>query len=346
MLKACFTCITLFLLCFSGNGQTPFHEQYGNIETIAGTGKITDKTVNGWKKTFERKPASRAELSRPHFVMDDSRGNIYIADKDAHAIRKIDAKTKKITTLAGTNVAGDGKDNLPGNRTALKAPNGLYVLKNGSVFVLDLGNSKIRKIDKNGKCTTVIKDESGIAFGRGLWVSEAEDSIIYASGTELKIWTKTTPLRTYADGFRQLGNICVDNKGNLFAADRKAGKVFKLEASSGKAKHIAGNGLDEDDKKAGNDPMKISLEGVRAVWPTGDGGLLLGCHESHDIWYLSPKNKLYKFIDGGKNVHDGDGTSFKDGKKVSEVRSLCMSASGDILICEHDGGFIRVVRKN
>ncbi len=336
----------LFLFCgLFSNAQTPFFELYGNIETIAGTGQITKKSVNGWKKTFERKPADKAELSRPHFVMDDPSGHIYIADKDAHAIRKIDAKTNKITTLVGTGVAGDGKDDLPGNRTELHSPNGLYVLENGTVYILDLGNSKIRKIDKSGKCTTVIKDDAGIAFGRGLWVSETEDSIIYASGTELKIWTTKTPLRTYADGFRQLGNICVDAKGNLYAADRKAGKIFVLEAASGKAKHIAGNGLGEDDKKAGTDPKKISLEGVRAVWPTEDGGLLMGCHESHDIWYLSPKQKLYKFIDGGKDVHDRNNSPFDDGKKVSEVRSLCVAHNGDILICEHDGGFIRRVRK-
>ena len=90
-------------------GQKKFSSQYGNIETVAGTGKITAKGENGWKRAYENKPAIKAELSRPHFAMADEKGNIFIADKDAHAIRRVDVKTKKIKTVAGTGRVGDGE---------------------------------------------------------------------------------------------------------------------------------------------------------------------------------------------------------------------------------------------
>lgn len=333
----------LFISSHLTHAQSDFVDSYGIITTIAGTGTIAKKGENGWKSSFEKKPGNKAELSRPHFAMANEDGDIYIADKDAHAIRRIDAKTKKITTVAGTNKMGFDGDG-PAKRKMLNKPNGLYVLKNGTVYILDLGNNRIRKIDNEGNLTTVVKDSQGISLGRGLWVSEAEDSVIYASGKKLKIWTTTTPLRTYADGFVQLGNICMDAKGNLIVTDRGSGRVFRLNNATEKPEHIAGNGLTSSGKDKSN-PLKRSLEGVRAVWPTPDGGLLLGCHESHDIYYLSPDYKIMKFINGGRDVHEGDGTDIKKGQKISETRSITMDSKGNIIICEHDAGFIRLVEK-
>ena len=160
----------------------------------------------------------------------------------------------------------------------------------------------------------------------------------------LKIWTNTEPLRTYADGFEELGNICVDAKGNLIATDRGSGRVFMLNKSTEKPEHIAGNGKGKNGAKK-SDPKQRALEGVRAVWPTPDGGLLLGCHEGDDIYYLSPSNTISKLIDGSKNIHEGDGTDIKSGKKISETRSVTLDYNGNIIICEHDGGFIRMVEK-
>lgn len=318
-------------------------EQYGTIETIAGTGLVTKKGENSWKRSYERKKATTVELSRPHMAMADDEGNVLIADKDAHAIRIIDAKTGKIETCAGTNEAGDGKDHIAADKCALNEPNGLFVHPDGTYHILDLGNSKIRYVNKKGVISTVVHDQGGINFGRGLWVSSKHDTIIYSSGTELKIWVEGSGTRVYADGFFQLGNIARDHKGNLIITDRGAGKVFRLNKKTGKVDHIAGNGLSDDNRGAKNNPKKISLEGVRAVCPSRDNGLFIACHESHDIWYMSSSGKIKKFINGSKDTHEGDGELFSEGKKVSEVRSLSIMKNGNLLVCEHDGGYIRVV---
>ena len=80
-------------------------QQYDILSTIAGLGGIDDKGVNGWKSEYEGGDALKAELSRPHFAMADINGIIYIADKDAQAIRKI-TTDGKIHTVAGTGVSG------------------------------------------------------------------------------------------------------------------------------------------------------------------------------------------------------------------------------------------------
>jgi hypothetical protein len=136
----------VFLVTARGSLQEEsFMQSYNLLTTIAGKGGNCKSDVNGWLKKFEGGSALQADLSSPHMTMADSAGNIYIVDKDAHAIRKVDTNGI-ITTVAGINVMGDGGDG-PANTQALYSPNGLWVNKKGEFYILDLGNSKIRKVD-------------------------------------------------------------------------------------------------------------------------------------------------------------------------------------------------------
>ncbi len=66
---------------------------------------MTDTGTNEWLPEFEGGTATASELSRPHMAQADAAGNIYIADKEAHAIRKV-TPAGVITTYAGTGTAG------------------------------------------------------------------------------------------------------------------------------------------------------------------------------------------------------------------------------------------------
>ena len=77
----------------------------GLMETVAGTPSGVDNNNDWIAATMEGGLGTNADLSRPHMAMADQAGNIYIADKAAHAIRKVDP-SGIITTVAGTNVAG------------------------------------------------------------------------------------------------------------------------------------------------------------------------------------------------------------------------------------------------
>ena len=83
-------------------------------------------------------------------------------DKDAHAIRKV-TLDGVIVTVAGTNQAGDDGDTPgPGTERRLSSPNGLWVRDDGTLYILDLGNSKIRRLGTDGVLTTLVSDSDGI----------------------------------------------------------------------------------------------------------------------------------------------------------------------------------------
>lgn len=316
---------------------------YKSLSTIAGKGDIDDKGINGWDNLYEGGLAVDAELSRPHMAMADLDGNIYIADKDAHAIRVIDTMGN-IHTIAGTNIAGDNGDGIAINKQ-LNAPNGLWVTPDGLVYILDLNNNKVRKIGEDGLLTTLFTDSSGISIGRGIWVNHNQDSIFYASGTSLKLWTAEKGIKTFAIGFSQLSNIIGDPNGNIVVTDRAANLVYSLSKDGLTKEIIAGNGSSFGGGH-GESALNTALYGVRGVWFYSDGSYLLATHEGSRIWYVDTLGIIYLFLDGlkGDSYHSGDGEYFKTvGYKISEARSVTMDYKGNILITENDRGFIRKI---
>ena len=152
--------------------------------------------------------------------MADHAGNIYIADKRAHAIRKV-RTDGTIVTVAGINVAGSGTTNpAPATSVALNNPNGLWVRGDGLFYILDRDNGYIRRVDTNGLMTTIVNHGFAIPGGRGLWVSEDESRIFYAAGTQVMTWDPTNGLAAFASGFSDLANIAMQSPGT-FGGDRR-----------------------------------------------------------------------------------------------------------------------------
>lgn len=335
-------------LCIHIIGYAQFEEftsQYDLLSTIAGKGDEEQGGVNGWKEEYEGGRAIDAELSRPHFAMADSAGNIYIADKDAHAIRKV-TTNGIITTVAGTNTAGYNGDDGLGIELQLNSPNGIWVKSDGTVFILDLGNNKIRRLDTDGYLNTILQDTSGIDIGRGLWVSQDEKLIYYASNSEIKKWTETDGLTTYASGFVSLGNIFVDPDGFLVVTDRGANSVYRIN-DDGAKEIVAGNGTLVGGS-SGSKATEKGLAGVRGIWIMEDESYLLATHEGSQIWYVDTSGIINLLLNGlqGDDFYNGDGEHFQTpGYKISEVRSVSMDYKGNIIIVENDRGFIRKISK-
>lgn len=323
---------------------TSFSQSFNQLSTIAGKGVLGGGGANYWLPASEGAPAATVELSNPHFAMADGAGNIYIADKEAHAIRKVDLQGK-IWTAAGTNVAGDGGDGKAVEQS-LSSPNGLWVSKNGVLYILDLGNSKIRKVTSDGNMTTVFHDSAGISLGRGLWVSATEDTIWYSSGTQIKQWTRQAGIVPFATGFSGLGNIVQDRNGFIVATDRTANRVYRIDAQ-GQKTVIAGNGNSSatDD---GLPALETAFYGVRGVWFLDDNSYFLGTHEGSRIWYVDTLGIAHLFLDGreGDEYHSGDNEHYRTpGSKVSEVRAVTVDYQGNVLITENDRGFVRKIEK-
>lgn len=341
-----FFCLALFSFGQILAQYEQFADSYSILSTIAGKGEFDSDGVIGWEAEFEDGDALLAELTRPHFAMADSAGNVFIADKDAHGIRMV-SPDGNIRTVAGTSVAGDNGDG-PGTDCQLSSPNGLWVKWDGTVYILDLGNNKVRRLNTDGNLQTVFHDESGISLGRGIWVTKGEDSIFYASGSRIKLWTPEKGVEVFADGFSGLGNISQDRDGYLVLSDRTKNLVYRLSLDGSQKTIIAGNGTGFGGGD-GYAAIETGLDGVRGIWFLEDNSYFLATHEGSQIWYVDVRDQIHLFLDGrdGDEYHSGDGEDYRTpGYKISEPRSVSVDYQGNVLICENDYGYIRKIKND
>ncbi|MGW1196601.1 NHL domain-containing protein [Streptomyces sp. NPDC002536] len=136
---------TLYV-CDYGNHRVRKITADGKISTVAGTGAGTFGGDGG--------PATAAHLNYPVGVAVDSAGTLYITEHGNHRVRKI-ATDGKISTVAGTGAATFGGDGGPATAAPLFYPSGVAVDSAGTLYVIDHGNHRVRKIATDGKISTV-----------------------------------------------------------------------------------------------------------------------------------------------------------------------------------------------
>ncbi|HET9086937.1 MAG TPA: hypothetical protein VFN53_05410 [Acidobacteriaceae bacterium] len=167
----------------------------GTIVTVAGSGTAGYSGDGG--------PAAAAQLSRPSGVAIDSDGNLYIADASASVIRKVDARSGMISTVAGTGKAGFSGDGGPAAAAQLDSPQGVTVDAQGNLFIADTGNQRIRELAAhNGIITTIAGKGSPGYSGDGGPSVRAQLNTPYATA--------------------------IDAAGNLYIADSGNGAVRKV----------------------------------------------------------------------------------------------------------------------
>ncbi len=337
-------------------------DQYKMCSVVGGLGEAngTDNP-NEWNNA-EGLAATSAELSEPHSAMADLYGRIYVADKNANAIRRIDPDGT-IHTVAGMNLeelpgattnagySGDG----PARQQLLDGPQHAYVMPDGTFYIMDTGNHRIRRVDTAGMMTTIINDPEGL--NRGLWVQRQRQIVYYCTNTQLKRWTPglgENPGVLLAGGFEEASNIDVDRFGNIYVTDRGKSAVYRVPFSHDgsdvtPSMIVAGTGTNKDSEQSrnGDSATDVGLLEVRGIAFHPLGGYFLATHAGGDIWYVDSGGDVHLFIQGNSaNAHNPRPFSVpaNDGDEISEPRSVSVSLNGDILIASNDAGFIRVVR--
>ena len=121
----------------------------GKITTVAGTG------VSGFNG--DDIVATAAQLNDPTDMDFDADGNLFIADFDNHRVRRVDAVTRIITTVAGTGSGGFNGDGLA-TTTELNQPGDVKFDSTGVLWVTDFGNQRIRRFTPGGTMETVAGD--------------------------------------------------------------------------------------------------------------------------------------------------------------------------------------------
>lgn len=335
----------------TAQGFTNFIQSYGLLETICGNGVGRVDGLSYWLPQFEGGPAVNASLSRPHVALADAAGNIYIADKNSQAVLRV-APSGLVYTHAGTHVGGfNGEGPAAATSLQLNYPNALWVRRDGTVYVLDTGNARVRRVATNGVMSTLFNAKNDpstpLGGGRALWVKDDESLAYFGNTDRIRKWTPANGLQTLAGGFVELGGFYVESDGSLIVADRGANYVYRVFAD-GTRTTIAGTGA----TTGGGDgfaALQTGLSGPRGVWAVPTGGYLLLLHDGAQLWYVDGGNTMHLLINGvGGNefVHGGDGQYFyaPDQFNIGEGRSVAMDEAGNIIICESDYGFIRRIR--
>jgi hypothetical protein len=132
----------------------------GQIVDVAGDG-VAGYSGDGGLGAF-------AELNEPTGVAVDAQGNLYIADSANNVIRRVDAKTGIITTVAGDYAADQASDGLggfsgdggPATQAQLDDPQGVAVDGAGDLFIADTFNNAIREVNPSGVISTVVNSAS------------------------------------------------------------------------------------------------------------------------------------------------------------------------------------------
>jgi DNA-binding beta-propeller fold protein YncE len=132
----------------------------GNIYAYAGTGAAGDAGDGG--------AAQDAQLFHPEGLALDRDGHLYVADTYNHRVRRIDAVTGLIETVAGTGSEGSSGDGGPARSAELNYPRGVRVAPDGRLYIADTFNHRVRRIEKDGTLATVAGSTKGYGGDGGL----------------------------------------------------------------------------------------------------------------------------------------------------------------------------------
>jgi uncharacterized protein (TIGR03437 family) len=171
--------------------------------------------------------AREARLNRPAGVTVDQLGNVYIADRDNHRIRRV-APDGIITTIAGTGAQGDSGDNGPATLARLNGPSSVSLDAAGDLYVADTGNHRVRKFTPGGimlPVTGTVSPVNTAADAAGnVYIADADAHRIYLAAA-------TGVVTPFLDGLESPGGVALDRDGNLYYTDTAAGRVWRRGVS-------------------------------------------------------------------------------------------------------------------
>lgn len=281
----------------------------GATSTVAGTGKQGYAGDGG--------TATQALLNEPYEIRFDKSGNMYFVEMRNHLVRKVDARTRTISTIAGTGREGFGGDGGPATQALLKQPHSIVLDNAGKLYICDIGNHRVRMVDL----------QSGV--------------ISTFAGTGDK---QPTPDGAPLTGTPLNGPRALDFDGDhtLYLALREGNAVYKIDLTKQAYQHIGGTG-----KKGyfgdGGDARQALLSGPKGVALAANGDVFLADTESHTIRAIRAATGIIETVAGDGELGDGpDGDPLKC--RLARPHGVFVDARGHVYIGDSENHRVRVLR--
>jgi sugar lactone lactonase YvrE len=219
------------------------------MTTVAGNGEKGYRGDGG--------PATAASLNMPHELLFDRAGNLFIAERDNHVIRKVDMKSGVVSTVAGTGAPGFSGDGGPGTRAQLRQPHSIVLDRDGTILICDIGNQRIRRLHLD---TGTIET--------------------YAGSGEAKPTADGAPVAgTPLNGPR---TMALAPNGDLYLALREGNAILRIDAATQTFRRVAGTG-EQGYAGDGGPALQAKLGGPKGLALSANRQLYVADTENHVI---------------------------------------------------------------
>ena len=331
-----------------GNHRIRAIDVQGNVSTFAGT--------KSGKKDGQ---AALAEFNSPQDVVINSKGELFVSDRDNHQIRKIDAQGN-VTTFAGTT---SGNKDGPGNAAQFDRPMYMAVGAGDELYVSEENTHVVRKLTSTG----VVSTHTGARYSRGATNSTlffgrvidprgmafAPDGALMLAdaGNHLIRRLTSTEIRTYAgrttagddDGKRMCARmysprrVRLDPTGTLYVLDVREHVIAKVD-QNGYMSVVAGSG-----ESGGRDGDALSAqfdEPVDVVWDS-KGNMFIADLSNELVRKLDTNGKVSTFAGSYRSLgkRDGVGTS----AQFDSPYGLAIDKKDALFVADTDNNRIRKI---
>jgi PKD repeat protein len=294
---------------------------FGIIATVGGDGRGRYFGDGGL--------ATQGSIKQPNGVAVDKSGNIFIADTMNNVVRKVDAATGVITTIAGNGLPGYSGDGGNATSAKLNFPCSVAVDSAGNVLISDSNNHAIRRVSTAGIITRV----AGAAPSGG----------IGTAGNTGNTGLAINALLDFPTG------ITVDTAGNIFFVDTNNAWVLKID-TSGNITNVAGNGTPGN--TGDNGPATAAtLDFSDPNIPYMFGGVAVD--SAGNVYIAEFQNCRVRKVSGGMitnfagNFLGTSGYSGDDGPATAATldgpTDVAVDSSGNVFITDQNNNVIRRV---